>query len=594
MAAEAWEQPLPLGLQPAPGESLAGYLLCLADRLMCTPGETAARVGLVGRPGLAVPTSYAVDLPPAARGRFSRATGLTGPEIDGMLLSGWDGRLFEPRDDADRTVNTAGRYWAWEDRTRACPACAAENARSGDGPVWHLNWRTGWSFACTRHGTYLSDACPRCGVLVGDGPGHGLLRRAADKIPVDACRACRHPAGAGSAIAEPAAGAALDAQRELDALFRPPTGAPAGGTSSLHVPVDPAQCLRDLRLLAVVLDASRTVPADLPPDLAAALNEHADAHRDLDRAPGTGRAAPRARSAPPATAVHNAAVLTTVVRALALAPGDADTLLAPVVAGARRHDPLLLNRARWTFGGSAPVQALLRDPVRNTFTSPALRSSVRPDRHDEAALEPRTVPAFLPAADYSTRFGWVGPEPTVRRAVPVLAARLLTGGSLQDAADLLGVQHGSAQMAQTRLARAVRGPGEAYRLRDAVAELVHDWAADTSRPDLAHRRGCLLDWQITEGDWDALVAPLREREAGRGGKRVPWAALRRPGSILLWALVTAGEPAQAPLADTGTTSQVTVLRKGGVSGLRELLDAQATDLAQTLDATAPGRAAATA
>lgn len=69
MIGAAWEQPLPLGLRPAPGESLAGYLLCLADRLMSTPGETAARVGLTDRPGLAVPTSY------AATSRRRSATG---------------------------------------------------------------------------------------------------------------------------------------------------------------------------------------------------------------------------------------------------------------------------------------------------------------------------------------------------------------------------------------------------------------------------------------------------------------------------------------------------------------------------------------
>lgn len=447
-----------------------------------------------------------------------------------------------------------------------------------------LTWRTGWAFACTEHGTYLIDACAGCATPFGTGPGHGLLRGGATKVPVDGCRACGRalgtygPAtgGVGPGVAAPAA---LDAQRQLDALFAPPGATTDAGPVSQGTEVGPAQYLRDLRLLAVILDASRAVPDDLPPALAAALTERADVHAALDRDLDPGRAAPRARSAPPATAVHGAAVLTAAMRALALAPADADALLAPVIDGARRHEPLLLNRARWTFGGSTALQALLRNPGRNTFTSSALLSGVQRTGPTRPALDPRTVPAFLPAADYATRFGGLHPEPTVRRAVPILAVRLLSGSSVQEAADLLGVQHGSAYMAQTRLARAVRGPGEAYRLREAVAALVDEWAAATDeRPDLRHRREALADWQIDPETWQALVEPLRVRETRKGGRHADWAGLRLPGSILVWEIVTGGEASQAPLAGVGTAAQARLLRKGA-SGLRPLLDAHAAHVA---------------
>ena len=124
-----------------------------------------------------------------------------------------------------------------------------------------------------------------------------------------------------------------------------------------------------------------------------------------------------------------------------------------------------------------------------------------------------------------------------------------------------GVHAGSAVAAQTRLARAARAPGEAYALREAVAALAAEWAGQ-HRPDLRHRREALAEWRIDNVTWGDLTEPLRTAESVRGGKRVAWAELRLPASIVVWELVTGGEPLQSPLAGMGTTSQVTAIHKG--------------------------------
>ncbi len=343
-----------------------------------------------------------------------------------------------------------------------------------------------------------------------------------------------------------------------------------------------------------MIDEARTVPAlDLPPSLSATLAERAEATGPSTAPALSGaaeRTAWRARSTPQATAAQSAAVITAAMRVLALPLRDADAVLAPVVDAARRREPLLLNRVRWTFHGSEGLQSLLRDPRRNTFAAKRLAADSRRGVGvgSAPALDPRTVPAYLTQADYIERFSTLTPQATVRRAIPLLAVRLVTGISVQNAADLLGVQRGSAEMAQIRLARAARAPGEAYALRDAVAALVHDWAADGHRPDLRHRREALAVWRMSEEDWQRLVEPLRDREAQRGGKRVDWASLRLPASVLVWELTTGGEALQAPVAVPGTTSEVRLLRKGAC-GLLPCLDAYAAALATIVDQTATVR-----
>ena len=41
--------------------------------------------------------------------------------------------------------------------SRFCPECLAES-----GGRWQLRWRLGWTFACVRHNSLLSDECPQC------------------------------------------------------------------------------------------------------------------------------------------------------------------------------------------------------------------------------------------------------------------------------------------------------------------------------------------------------------------------------------------------------------------------------------------------
>lgn len=160
------------------------------------------------------------------------------------------------------------------------------------------------------------------------------------------------------------------------------------------------------------------------------------------------------------------------------------------------------------------------------------------------------MPAVLGTDDHQRWTAWVpASSDVVRRAVPVLVVRLVTGCGLDEAADLLGVPPGSAAGAVYRMTGTVRALGDGARLRETVADIAGTWARDPTRPDFAARRTALTDWTIPESDWRVLSAAETSREQARRqtGKRMDWPAWRLPASVLLWEVVTSGEASNCPL-----------------------------------------------
>lgn len=108
------------------------------------------------------PLAYGVDLSPAERTAIGAATGVTNEMLDLMLLSRYSGITLDPSDlDRQRPASVtawARRSWTFIFPSLACPACLTEQPG-----VWHTAWKFPWSFACTRHGLYLSARCHECG-----------------------------------------------------------------------------------------------------------------------------------------------------------------------------------------------------------------------------------------------------------------------------------------------------------------------------------------------------------------------------------------------------------------------------------------------
>jgi hypothetical protein len=112
-----------------PGQILMGDTKDLDVLLRITVFEGAVRGKLVWFMDVyshSIPEVRVVELSEKAvdvghRHRLTQATGLTDADVDAMLLSAWDGHLVTTPQDTGTAVNGAGRYWAWEARTRACP-----------------------------------------------------------------------------------------------------------------------------------------------------------------------------------------------------------------------------------------------------------------------------------------------------------------------------------------------------------------------------------------------------------------------------------------------------------------------------------------
>ena len=561
-----WERPLPLGLVPQPGEALAGYLLALADRLGISPTDLAVRTGLTPTAAKPVPPEYALAVPDDACARFAAATRTTPEQVRRLTLTGYDRRLFRLTPDSDAPVLPGDtdliRSWSTLTARRACPGCLTDSADT-DGAAWRLAWQTPWAIACTRHRCLLIDTCPACTVPLGDGGGSGLILRPGLTLPVDACRAipaaatadstgkrrgvCGQPlrhAAASPLGTVPASLRVLAAQRHLDAILEAadrPGDMP--GFQTLGMPVSADQHLRDVRLLAQVLDMTGQAQPGLPDTVTAAYAARARARATQSRHGF------RYWAAPPDTALLAAALIVPTVELLTQPVADAAEAVDRIAAAARAQQRLTYNRLRFGGAPSTRLRGLLSDATQRRFTATALRAA-DDTGNGPPPLDPNRIPAFLPEQDRLRHFDWhAGPAKSLRRAVPLLAHRLVTGGTLNDAADHLGIPRPAAAMAVARAGRAVAAPGDDHRLRQAVLALAAEWGARTDLPDYAHRRAALTGYRLDEQTWDRLSRPHREQEARRsGGRRADWDSRRTAASAHIWAEVTGGEIAYSPEA----------------------------------------------
>ncbi|NEK86954.1 TniQ family protein [Blastococcus saxobsidens] len=569
---------LPRSLAAHPDESLAGYLLNLCHRLGMTPNELAVRTGLESKTRNEIDTGYAVTLPDGPQEAFATATGLALDEVTRLTLGRYDGHLFDSTAPARAARTVHGALWVAPPLTRYCPQCLADTPdENPDRTTWAVSWQTPWAVACTRHAVLLPHACPACNTSVGNSGVRGVTLIPRVSQPVAHPAACRATVGSAQTLC----GARLDHAEALDAP--PPVLAlqerlnaildgRAENLTSLGVPVSADQYLRDLRVLAVLLQLANepSVLAMLPRTLTdPAVDYLAERHaRRLHRSKRD--RSDRTWTHPPVDSRVTATLLVTAARLLDEdSPSDQ---LHGLVASTIRNERLLWARIRST---SEPSVGLGRyfQPGRTGVTTTARLRSAAADRTYRITSD--HLPAFLDDATYRRVFPMITPtnERNVRRAVPIAITRLITRCSLEEAADLLGYPHYSAEAAVVRTGRALGNGRRTDWFHDTVADLAN--ALDSHHPvNHGHRRRHFTgDWTIPEEDWHGLQQALLGARLAR--KDTPWAERRPAYDAWIWSLVTGGDPAVAPMVRTQSDSGRTCT--GGVMAVLSTLTRRCTD-----------------
>ena len=602
MTTAALPSPLARSLDPLPGESLAGYVLRLAQRQDRTPNAVTARIGLRDERERA-PAGLNLGMPPEMLTAFAWACRLTEEEARSLTLADRLESLLAPDEHRrqDSLMPAALAAWISPGRTRWCPDCLRGDDGAG---YWRLSWQVPWHYACLRHRRFLHDMCPVCDNPVGqgraDGPfGELVPNAAAADLPPDVCRhrpadeqpVCGHRLSVLDPYGPPPPTSdALAAQGRLDALLglegpADPDARPAiaGETVPLGLWVTA------LHGVGVLVRASLGLPGapDLGPgalNLATYLSlptlDAADLRRQLHT------------STPPDSATTAAALIPAAVHVLdASSHSELAERLAPYRDLVREHRPgvwrswlrqypdprtkrLLKRHNRWT----AMAAVARADPPASDLRGRHLAQRILPP-HD-LLLDPYR---HLPVTDgclhrVTNILLWQRCERAPRRA-DAAAALGYTGFDTVDGTFL-------------RIRRALAGAGLTAQYQRTLTELETALAAGPLT-DWAARRAALADWVVTDDDWDALqaaLAPLQKRE----GRQPDWDLRRTVIGQNVWEDLTGSEPFASPafraLTDTKARVRLRAVSQsfrfnvvtGRLPGFAPVLDAYRQQIAQSL------------
>ena len=503
-------RPLPRSLSPLPGEALSGYLLNLAHRLDYRPTELAQRVGLIKPAGANIDTRFSIFLPAEVTARVAHACNLTPAEVSAMTLSRWDGLLYDASTLGKAATTLHGTGWFNPALTRACPSCLLErHSDSVDRVLWRASWKTPWSIVCNRHQTLLEATCANCGTAFGAAGKStgGLIPN--PRRPASHPALCRGPGSGTDGMCghridqqptHAAPPALLDLQAHLDAVLE----SAGTATTSLGVEVHPAQYLRDLRAVAVLLQLAdhRGTAPQLPGEYSTALTQHLEERAERRAARQAQDRSDRTWTEPPIDTRTLATLLHQAANILALpTPAAAQAVLPDLVLAAQEREQLAWNRVR---SAAQPSDGLFRffAPKRaGTFSVHMLRAACPTD----LTITTDLVPAYLDEARYAKWFSAFAPaeERNIRRAVPLAIVQLIEECLLNQAADHLGIPMISAQAALIRAGRACKRTGR----DDEFRRLIGLTAQDLQRAGVNYggRRQHLSAFpDIPDGDWHRL------------------------------------------------------------------------------------------
>lgn len=598
MTSTAWTRRLPRANTPLPDESLAGYLLNLAQRLDLTPAELIQRTGLkTGRASL-LDISWRVTLPDAPAERFSHATGMTTTHAADLTAARWSNTIHLGR----IAVTDHGQRWIDPTRSKFCPRCLADPDQPH--PLWKNSWQLPWTVACVHHKTLLITNCPACNTPSGE-PGGKALRSLIPHIahPVDhpaACRAVVIPRTnrritegdyrstlcgyrLDKAKAPQAQPALLDLQERLhQALVQPDTTHPSVGTD-----VSANQWLKDLRLTCVLLQLARSQEPF-------ATNPYGDTAAEYvtSQAPNQPRGARtnNFHTKPPENPAVLAGLLLTADR-LTRDQGDPDEL-ATLAKAAREHNRGIV---KLTINHAQPSERL-----RETVTDSKFRLT-EPRRIRPYSRRPHTytadhVPAYLDQDLYLEHFADIGPggylERPLRRYIPITLVRLVTDLGPTEAGHLLGYTKSLTEAATARSSDAFDRIGHNELLRRTA--LIADHINDQPLIDWARRRNYFTPtWTIPEHDWLQLQSTLTEARAARAD--TPWQQRRPAYAAWVWEHVTHGDIRNAPMIQTivngrqctdGVTKHISDIRRRCPDVVHQVVSDLAQTYADTIDSQA--------
>src|SRR6266704_3293249 len=501
-------RPLPRSLVPVPGESLPGFLLRLSCRLNQPPAKIAELTGLAPdrASGARMPVILQAGIPETGSSACTRMTRHTGAQAAQLGMGTWHERyppvIASPESKARGARRLDGRL-ILAPATRYCPECLAGDGsaiQEAFGGPWLKAWHLPVVFACPVHKRLLEHLCPECGQAVrGRRPGSnaGLL--------------------------------------------------PAMLAAGLH----PAQCR------AEIAQGTGRHPACC----GTRLDRHIDSLQEqaAARHAGTPGDASRARidfSFPPADAAASGGLAHIADRILAGSRDDVRAqllLLLPFGTRNAGQSRWGLSMARMAIPCSEGLQAAYA-PVLRTFTKTGGPRGRRDAVLRPGRWGPENIPAFLPQDWHARPFMPIAgvSDRFIRRTAALRLVQMVSGGSLSDAAQLLGIASAGTAMPGYGIypgaghvhsgARKQHGPLSFENALEALTIELGNPA--TPLIDYHARRQALQTWCIDEDTWTSLTARLPPapgpQQPDLGDRK------RQLASIYIWVQLTSGEHLFAP------------------------------------------------
>ena len=543
-------RPLPRSLVPIPGESLPGFLLRLSCRLNQPPARIAELTGLAPdrTSGARIPVILLAGIPETDSCTFTRMTRLTGAQAAQLGMGTWHERyppvIASPESKARGARRLDGRL-ILAPAARYCPECLAGDGsaiQESFGGPWLKAWHLPVVFACPAHKRLLEHLCPGCGqVIRGRRPGRNAAllpaMLAADLHPAQ-CRTeiaqgmGRRPACCGTRLDQdsqrrPAGPGLIALQDKILGLLDP--DGPAA-TLSAGMPAPPASYFSDLRALALLACSTWPAARHLSPDedAASAIDQHIDSLQEQAAARHAGSPGDASRTRadftfPPADAAASGGLTHIADRILTGSRDDVReqlVLLLPFGTRNAGQSRWGLSMTRMAISCSEGLQAAYA-PVLRTFTKTGGSRGRR-----DAVLRPgrwglENIPAFLPQDWYARHFMPIAgvSDRFIRRTAALRLVQMVAGGSLSDAAQLLGIASAGNALPGYGIytgaghvhsgARKQHGPLSFENALEALTRELDNPA--TPLVDYQARRQALGTWCIDEDTWTRHHRPPAPR-----------------------------------------------------------------------------------
>jgi hypothetical protein len=513
--------------------------------------------------------------------------------------------------------------------TRYCPQCLAGDGstiQNDLGGPWHKTWRLPVVFACTKHTQFLEHLCPGCARPVHDAvaargaskeksfkmfpqTGRSDLRPTQCRLPLTSDEVHRRDAptcGAelGGTSADPAALVGFETiglQQRINNLLDPRTPSDA---VSCGLPAAGRQYFIDLRLITHLIRASWPRAQDLlaiPEAFRTAISQdHCHGQQQHRDRRGIRRTT---YDVPPSDAKTCAALLMTADRLLQCQQSG---LLTEMVRHLLAYDQRPLAQASWTrqiLVGQPDCSPGLRHalaPILQPYTPlpagrsrAALHTPIRKTRH-----KPVHIAEFLQDDWYHRYFAQMDGISLrhLRRAAAIHLCQIAAGGSIANAAELLGIPVLSARQSIKALHSWARTRPDPREFETTLHTLADELDSTPHLINYQRRREALSCWCIDPISWQQLL----NRLGGRTSRMELGDRKRQTASIMVWARVTQGEhrlaphlirdqlPAEAQDASrTSANRALTGYRAGRVGRvwlrLKGILDDYADTLAERID-----------